>query len=260
MHVPLLLALLAASAPAPSAPSEVPGNLLKNPGFERGREGWGIMTGSANWSDFEIVTKPVRSGARAAYLPVHAAPETRNVRVFGVLQELRSPEFPDTLSGWYRVADWDPGHPATSLYLQVVVIVWGDPRTDALVRGAQAGTGKPLTNYQIRYYLSGIEEPPFRLQNARFKFLGKGKPTLGEWVYFETDLRKDFQELWKIIPAQYEFIRVLYEARWDNKPAGHAARTDVYYDDVFVGFGRPPAGARPAGPAPAAAPAEVKRP
>ena len=230
----LVLACILASCSGAPAPD----NLLENPGFEDGRHGWRAMSGSRYWGDFRIVDTvagPVRSGRRAAHLPVRWEPHLREhaVRVFGVLQQPSPEQFPAMLSGWYRFETWSKDAPETDLYAQVVVVVWGDPRAPEIV-SPQAPDPR-VENYQIRYYLAGIHEPPFTLSNARVKFLGKGPPRLGEWIYFEIPLRDDFRELWGTVPEDYAFVRVLFEGRWDNKPEGTRVRADVYFDDLFLG-------------------------
>lgn len=218
------------AAPVPPASR----NWLVNPGFERGREGWTAM-GTRAWGAFDVVGAPVRSGQRAAHLAVDWPAEgpSRPVKVYGVVQEPAAHPFPSAISGWYRVESWERGHPATDLYLQVVVIVWGDPRAPALA-GVE-DVAPDLTNYQIRYYLAGLDEPPFRLRNARYRFVTRGDPPLNQWIRFDIDVKRDFEELWGVVPEGYEYVRVLFEARWDNKPDGSAVHADVYYDDLYLG-------------------------
>ena len=227
------------AARAAADPAAVGSNLLINPGFERGREGWTSM-GGQNWGAFDIVDAPVRSGLHSARLPVHATlASTERAKVFGVVQEIRRDtmpgDFPDTLSGWYRVNDWKRPAVGTDVYLQVVVIIWGDPRAAKLMGSAQA-----VTNYQIRFYLAGLEKPAFTLGNAKLEFVGRGEPVEDQWVHFEIPVKAKFQETWGVVPADYEFIRVLFEARWDNRPQGAEVDADVTYDDLFFGYGKAP--------------------
>ena len=195
--------------------------------------------GTANWGAFEIVGAPTHSGAGAARLNVHAlaGQETPTSRVFGVVQELKADEmpggFPETLGGWYWVDRWDPAPPGVFLYMQVVVIAWGDPRTARLV-------GDPtIENYQVRFMLGGAGSAPFALSNARYDFVSRGAPQAGEWVRFEIPVRKRFQELWGVVPEGYSFLRILYEARWDHRPATAGIEAAVVFDDLFFGHGRP---------------------
>lgn len=238
---PPVAARLASSAPA-GAPTATGANVLKNPGFESGRDGWSAM-GGQNWGAFDIVDAPVHGGLHSARLAVAGLPDApEKAKVYGVVQEVRRDElpgdFPDVVSGWYRVNEWNKPATGADMYLQVVVIIWGDPRASALI-GQPAGQ-KPITNYQIRFYLAGLVEPAFRLSNARLDFVTKGEPKQDEWVRFEIPVKEKFQQLWGTIPADYEFIRILFEARWDNKAAGTAVSADVTYDDLYFGYGKPP--------------------
>jgi hypothetical protein len=97
---------------------------------------------------------------------------------------------------------------------------------------ANAGLG----NYQIRFYLAGLDEPPFLLRNARVAFVGRGGPELGRWTYFEIPLRAEFERLWGVVPSGYEKLRVLFEARWDGRPPGSRVEADVAFDDLFLGY------------------------
>lgn len=226
------------ASPAAAAPGRGIVNVLRNPGFEEGRDSWTQM-GTENWGAFDIVSAPTRSGARAAKLEI-AADEGQSLpssRVFGVVQELRADElpggFPETLAGWYFVETWEPPPDPTLMYIQVVVIAWGDPRAPSLT-GA-----KDIKNYQVRFMLGGSPRPAFNMNNAKYDFLSREQPPLGQWVPFEIPIRKRFQELWGVVPEGYEFLRILYEARWDHRPASARLRADVLYDDLFVGYGSP---------------------
>ena len=235
----------AAASPAiksGDAPTATSRNLLVNPGFELGREPWTTM-GSKPWGAFDVVDGPVHYGKHAARLLVDAPKGSPGeVKVFGVVQEIKDAathgRFPDTLSGYYRVESWSKGSPAIDLYMQAVVIVWGDPRTGRLVDPSHPGAA--LKNYQIRFYLAGLEKPPFVLQNAHYVFVTKGPPRTGEWVRFDIPVKKAFEELWGTVPEGYEFLRVLFEGRWDNRHGTEPVHAEVLYDDLHLGYG--PAG------------------
>lgn len=244
MRGPALLAALLVTLAAPGCgaqgdPAWSGRNLLANPGFEQGRMGWSIRDQSPHWGDFRVVEEPVRSGRRAAQLRLHhgSTLPPRRVRVYGVVQELRSERLPDTVGGFYRVERWERGAEATDLYLQVVVVVWR-PESDAPAPEARLG------NRQLRYYLAGIDEPPFQLANARVQFVTRADPVLGVWQRFELPVRADFERLWGSARRRIGRIELLFEARWDNMQAGSAVRADVYYDDLFAGQDAPlPSGA-----------------
>ncbi len=74
----------------------------------------------------------------------------------------------------------------------------------------------------------------------RAKLVRAGPPELGQWVHFDFPVKDDFQELWGAVPADFTFLRVFFETRWDDKEEGAALHADVYYDDLFFGFEDPP--------------------
>ncbi|MDJ0847693.1 MAG: hypothetical protein QNK04_04830 [Myxococcota bacterium] len=216
------------------APGWPDANLLVNPGFESGGAGWSTREQSPHWGRFLIVDRPVHAGERAVHLRLHHTPTlpARRVKVYGVLQELEPENIPEVVGGYYRVDRWEKSAPATDLYLQVVAIVWGEADARAVI---PTGGRAPVSNHQLRYYLAGLEEAPFRLQNARAAFLTKGEPRLGVWQRFEIPLRDDFERLWGRVPRDFERLTILFEARWDNMPASSSVFADVYYDDLYVG-------------------------
>lgn len=241
------------AAPFTASRSEAPAsgtlNLLANPGFELGPEGWTHM-GGQSWGAFSIVETGVRSGSRAARLDVRAPAGSAQPKskVFGVVQEIRGPlpgPFPETLAGWYRVDRWSGAPEGAFLYMQAVVIAWGDPRTARLVPGTP-----DIKNYQIRFILAGTPTAPFALTNARYEFLSREQPKLSEWVRFEIPVRRKFLEDWGVVPDRFEFVRLLFEARWDGLPEGAPIDARVTYDDLFFGYGDPEAAKSPGAPAP----------
>jgi hypothetical protein len=223
-----------AAATAPRPDTGLPGNLFANPGFEEGEGPWFSMTTEAWGPPFRVSDAAAHSGRQSALLAMRGAPEAAGAKVFGVVQEVAPAELPELVSGYYRVQDWVRG--TEKQYLQFVVIVIGP-------------TGLPgnYPNYQIRYPLAGIDEPPFPIANAHFLFIGTEEPVTDQWVYFETNIREDFQELWGALPQSFEKIRVLFEVRYDGKVAGSGeVKADVFYDDLYLG----PAEANPNRPAP----------
>lgn len=210
------------------------GNQLLNPGFEAGREGWSWREQSEHWSDFSIVSEPVRSGRGAARLSLrHAAGDPpRPSGVYGVVQELPPHAVPERVGGWYRVDRWQKSDPDTHLYLQLAAIVWGDPRTPEIVSPQRPP--RNLANYQLRYYLAGAERPAFRLLNGRVIHVSREQPEIGKWVHFEVKLREDLLRYWSVIPEGHDFIRLLFEARWDGLTPGQSVTADVTFDDLYA--------------------------
>jgi hypothetical protein len=67
-------------------------------------------------------------------------------------------------------------------------------------------------------------------------FISKDEPVTGQWVYFERNIRDDFEQLWGAVPTSFETIRILFETRYDDKASGSGeAKADVFYDDLYVG-------------------------
>jgi hypothetical protein len=66
-------------------------------------------------------------------------------------------------------------------------------------------------------------------------------PTTDGWVYFERNIRQDFLDQWGSVPEGFSSIRILFESRYEEKPAGAEVAADVFYDDLYLG----PADANP---------------
>lgn len=201
-----------------STPAEP--NLLRNGSFEHGVEPWFSLE-SENWAGFSRSERYAVDGRFSAYLALRASREDHGAKVFGMIQELSPKGFPKKISGYYRIEGWRRG--TAKQYLQYVVIVWGDR---AVLQ---------YQNIQIRYILTGITEPPFAIANARFVFLGDREPIQSRWVRFERDLHQDFLHQWGHVPENFDKIRVLFEARYDDKEMGTELAADVYYDALYLG-------------------------
>lgn len=153
---------------------------------------------------------------------MRAEQRIEGTKVFYLVQEVTPQEFPEIMSGNYRVTKWVRG---TRLqYLQFAVIAFGANNLPG-----------SFSNHQIRYILAGIDEEPFAIANAHFVFLSREDPTLNEWVPFQVNVKDDFLKLWGAVP-EYEMIRILFEVRYDDKAAGECpVEADVYYDDLYFG-------------------------
>ena len=210
----------------PGAYQQPPGsaNVFGNPGLEEGTAYWFAL------HEETVETSTVaHSGQASAYLKMRDAADTTGAKVYYLVQEVAPAQFPELISGYYRVDNWLRG--TEKQYLQFVVIVF-----------APTNMGSDFPNYQIRFPLVGISEEPFPISNAYFKFLTRDlEPRQGGWIYFESNIKDDFQELWKAVPEGYSKIRLLFEVRYDDKKAGLPAQADVYYDDLYMG----PADANP---------------
>jgi hypothetical protein len=206
----------------PQAPLEGQANLFHNPGFESGREPWCSLH-AEEVPSFEVTQDFAHSGTSSAYLQMRVpAEEAGTAKVFYLVQEVTPQDFPELISGYYRVENWVKGTPKQ--YLQFVVIAFD-----------VTNLTPAYPNYQIRYPLAGISEEPFAIGNAFFVFLTKEEPKTGEWVYFERNIKQDFEQLWGAAPEGFSKLRILFEVRYDDKQAGAASEADVYYDDLYMG-------------------------
>jgi hypothetical protein len=205
-----------------AGPPAISANLFLNPGFEEGANPWYSLATEAWGPPFQVSDKEAHGGSRSAFLELQAGPQDAGAKVFGVVQEVTADSFPEVVSGYYHVDNWVRA--TQKQYLQFVVIVWG-------------ATNLPggFANHQIRYPLAGISEPPFQLSNARFLFVGKDEPAQGQWVHFERNIKQDFEDAWGAVPQGFSKIRMLFEARYDDKSAGTEGKADVYYDDLYIG-------------------------
>jgi hypothetical protein len=198
------------------------GNLLVNPSFENGSEPWYSMTTTGWGEPFEVSDAMAHSGKYSAHLTLIPPAQPAQNKVFGVVQDLSPNQFPEFVSGYYRVENWQK---ATHFqYLQFVVI--------AFVNSPAGGT----TNTQIRYLLAGADAEPFEIGNAKFVFVNTAEPSTGEWVYFQRNVKEDFEQLWGSVPQGLEHVRMFFEARYDSPTATQPQiGGDVYYDDLYAG-------------------------
>jgi hypothetical protein len=220
-----------AGACIPQVPVEGQANLLHNAGLESGEDPWCVFQPPK----FEVSQDYAHSGEASALLSMRVPAETvsgRETHYFA--QEVVTEEFPELVSGYYRVENWSKGTPKQ--YLEFVVIVCRDGPEGKCTQGAPNVSGGYGYNQQVRYLLAGISEDPFKIGNAQFVYISKEEPPIGEWVYFERNIKEDFRRLWGAVPEGYDYIRVLFEVRFDDKEAGEApAEADVYYDDLYMG-------------------------
>jgi len=215
----LLLAVLLVRACGGGGEGGTKGNLLANPGFENGEDPWFSMKTSGWGEPFEVSDAVAHSGQYSAYVSLHPPSEPAQHEVLGAVQSLRPSSFPEFLSGFYRVENWKKGTEFQYLQFVVIAILPGD-----------AG------NIQIRYLLAGTASDPFRIDNAKFIYLSKEEPRVGEWVYFERSIADDFRQQWGQAPDEVQELRVFFEARYDTPTATQPdVGGDVYYDDLYIG-------------------------
>lgn len=208
-----------------------PSNLLANGSFEDGPGPWYAMLAPERpwWMDFDITDAAQHSGNYSVVFHLHARGTIpRGVRVWGVVRDLTPERFPRRLGGRYRVEDWNRG--AEAQYVQVVIMAKVAP---GHIPGLRVGL------VQVAYVLTGVDSRPLRISNRKFIFAGPKRPIEDEWIPFDFDLHADFQREWGAVPQQFEWIRVLFEARFDHYSSANKSelRGTVYYDDLYLGDG-----------------------
>lgn len=248
----LLAASLLAHQPetAESAQASEPKNLLVNPSFEEpvapqaqpvnphvlGE--WWSFAGPEKpyWRHFEVTDAMATEGERSVRLTLDSEGYDGATLIVGATQNVVTDSMPTELSGAVRVDNWKRG--TMRQYVQIVVIVWNV--TDNKPAGVAA------KNYQIAYTFAGIERPPFAIANRKFLFpRGElidlhgedGDPIEGEWKRFDLNPRQDFIEQWGVDPSDFEYVRVLYEVRYDGRRANTEppAYATVHWDDLYFG-------------------------
>jgi hypothetical protein len=196
--------------------------MFDNGSFEEGEAPWISLSTEAWGTPFRLADGVAHSGEHSAHMEMRAAQEA-GAKVFGAVQEVKPKEFPELISGYYRVGQWTRG--TGTQYLQFAVIAFG-------AKNMPGG----FPNHQIRYLLAGIDHPPFAISNAKFIYVGTEEPVANGWVYFERNVRQDFIEQWGAAPEGFSMIRVLFEVRYDDKEAGVTTpAADVFYDDLYLG-------------------------
>jgi hypothetical protein len=203
----------------------VTGNFLKDADFESTPSGW---YSQPTWNtNFKLDSKILKSGKLSALLELDSRQEgSQSTRVYGVSQDLSPITFPNHLSANYYVADWQKT--TKNQYIQMVVAVFAPDNIPEEIKGGG--------NYQIRYVLAGIDNPPTDIKNAKYIIINPEKPVIGQWINVQRDLKKDFSEQWGGAPVSFKSIRVFFEARWDQRTEITPVYGKVYFDDVFMGI------------------------
>jgi hypothetical protein len=184
--------------PAPSA-----SNLLADPGFEGLAPAWVVFPPAGA---HEIVTGSAHGGASSIALKLSPA-----IGALAASQPLNPPAFPEFLSGYYRVEESDD-----SAFLQFVV---------------KAAGGAPEEVREVRFVIAGTATEPEPSPQARYVFLSRDAPTVGEWTYFAYPISEAFEARTGVVPQAWTSIDISLEARLLDGGDG----ATVYFDDLYVG-------------------------
>lgn len=200
------------STPRPGGP-----NLLANPGLEEGLEPWFTLSTEA-----PEISDVAHSGQASVRLTLREPAEALGAGNRTLVQDPGPGQFPEVLSGYYRVENWKRGAPKQ--YLELVVVVFDSPNLTA-----------EFPNHQMRYLLAGAAEEPGEVRNAHFVFLSREEPQQNQWVHFQANVQDDYQQLWEAIPEGYSNLRVMSRVVYEDKAAGEPIEADVYFDDLYLG-------------------------
>jgi hypothetical protein len=207
------------------------GNVFANGGFEEGEEPWHSKD-TPNWGEpFSVSDAQTHGGEGAALLNLRADPEL-DILVVGVVQDVAPEKFPEIVSGYYYVENWEK---STDIqYLQFAIIV--DQATNQPEIASNNAT--PITNHQMRFFLTSNtpDDLTVQISNAKYVVIDSEEPATGRWVYFERNLCDDFQTNWGDVPEGFAKLSFFFEARYEARPADSGPTSaDVYYDDLYLG-------------------------
>jgi hypothetical protein len=191
-------------SPPPPTPAPSASNLIVDAGFEGLAPAWTVFPPA---NAHEISTAAAHGGASSLALHASAA-----VPALAASQGLHPAAFPEFLSGYYRVDDW----PDAGAMLQFVV---------------KAAGGAPEEVRELRFVIAGAETEPEQSPTARYVFLSRDRPTVGEWTYFGYPLALAFEGRTGSVPQAWTSIDVTLEVR----VSGDGGDATVYYDDLYVG-------------------------
>jgi hypothetical protein len=204
----------------PTATPQDHGNAVQNAGFEDGAEPWHGRE-LPDWRPFAVSDVRPRTGDLSLSLELSGGAEDQGSRVAGAVQRVASDAFPEFLSGYYYVEDWE--HSGVRPYLEFVVSVYGGNHPD--------GGGL----HEARFVIAGAPREPFTLLNGRFIFLSRDDPEPGEWTYFSYPVLETIRTHLGWDPSGWEYVELSLELRYDEKGAGSTASAHVYFDDLYVG-------------------------
>ncbi len=218
----LLVALLCGNAVALNASAASQANLLTNPSFEKGRQGWEWRQKNPHWNNFELSPDQGLQSGKAALMPMRYQADKPSPAVWGLVQKKSIRELPRELSFSYRVENWQRAVPRQ--YIQVVVMI----HDDKLVSRLQHNT------MQLRYIVAGTAAPPYEnIVNARYVMAGTREPFQGRWIQFKADLPRDFKRVWGWAPKDFSALEIFFEVRYDDAVEGSVRpRADVYWDEI----------------------------
>jgi hypothetical protein len=218
---PLLALLVGLSLPQAARAKGC--NIVVNPGFEAGTDGWSWRNDGPFWHGFTPSSERAHSGKRSALTPLQPGPVVSRAQIWGAVQPFKLSKLPRKLNLWFRVEDWSQA--VAKQYVQVVVMLH-DARFHRLTTQAQM---------QLRYILTGLSETPYDPVNGRYLMAGPALPKQGKWIHFRADLVEDFIRAWGWYPENFQKMEIFLEARYDEPlPENSMVSGKVFWDDVEI--------------------------
>jgi hypothetical protein len=210
-----------------------PQNLLQDPGFEQGGQGWFWLEAQSTWQPYEITEGHALSGQRAA--TAHLVSQGQgDTEIAGLVQnftlDATDGRLPRSISGHYQVERWQSNVDKT--YLQAVVTLY--PKAGA-EQPLCPGLPEPSNPCQVAFPLAGLDRIPFAIANRRFVFVGTTEPVVGPWQAFDIALKDEFTRAWGVEPTEVDhawiYFEVRYEKEGDTVPAVDVL---VHWDDLAL--------------------------
>ena len=124
-------------------------------------------------------------------------------------------EFPEFVSGYYYVEEWDADDSLP--YLAFVV--------------APQAPNPPVP--ALRFVLGGVEREPTELPDTLTVMVSRGPPKTGTWTYFSYPVRQAFLDRVGALPAVWLGMALRLELRYEGETAPPAAR--VHFDVLYMG-------------------------
>ena len=222
------LALASAACGLFDAPPPLPtttkadANLLVNAGFETGAAPWVAATvppqpGAA----IELSERLPHAGANAVELKLAGGEGDEGARATVATQAANPAAFPEFVSGFYRVDDWQPHAPFQYLYFSITV------------HGGDFRDGLPT--HELRVLVGATVEPPLQTF-VTYAFLSRAAPVLHRWTYFGFPVKEAFEPHFAQLPSRWDGIDVSVAVRYDVRNAHDApASASVVFDDLYAG-------------------------
>lgn len=187
-------------------PTPTHANLLHDPAFEQGADEWASNPQGA----LSLGRVPGRDGGHAATLDSTGGAAQ-------ISQTVAPPDFPDFVSGYYRVPRWSAGTSARFLAFSVTM------------HGGQFEDG--LAQHTVHFEIGGMAAAPDSMPPGEaYVFLSRAAPVTNSWQYFGYPVKTAFTAAFGPVPPTWDSVDVAFQAQ-TGAVAGDAAS----FDDLYAG-------------------------